>query len=155
MKIVNIDKNNRTQKMMEQLLKVWESSVKSTHLFLSDKEIEKIKQYVPQALKSVETLIIAINNYDIPIAFMGIENTKLEMLFVDRMEQKQGIGTKLIQYGIKNFSINDLRVNEQNPIAKRFYENNGFYVYDRRDTDEQGNPYPILLMKRQLDKILF
>lgn len=150
MKIVNLDKNNRTQKMIEQLLKVWESSVKSTHLFLSDKEIENIKQYVPQALKSVETLIIAINN-DIPIAFMGIEKTKLEMLFIDKMKQKQGIGTKLIQYGIKEYSINDLRVNEQNPIAKKFYENNSFYVYDRRDTDEQGNPYPILFMKRQLN----
>ncbi len=149
MKIVNIDKNNRTQKIIEQLLKIWESSVKSTHLFLSDKEIENIKQYVPQALKNVEMLIIVINNYDIPIAFMGIENTKLEMLFVDRMEQKQGIGTKLIQYGIKEYSINDVRVNEQNTIAKKFYKNNGFYVYDRRNSDEQGNPYPILFMKRQ------
>ncbi len=54
----------------------------------------------------------------------------------------------LLQYGIKNFDVNDLRVNEQNPRAKKFYEKNGFIVYDRSEIDEQGNPYPILFMKR-------
>lgn len=44
MKIINIKKNERTQKLIEQLIEVWESSVKATHLFLSEKEIEKIKE---------------------------------------------------------------------------------------------------------------
>lgn len=149
MKIINIEKDNRTQEITEQLLKIWETSVKSTHLFLSDKEIENIKQYVPQALNNVETLIIIVNDYNKPIAFMGIDNSKLEMLFIDKIEQKQGIGTKLIQYGFEHYSINNLCVNEQNPIARKFYENNEFYVYDRSELDEQGNPYPILFMKRQ------
>jgi putative acetyltransferase len=38
-------------------------------------------------------------------------------------------------------------VNEQNPQAKGFYEHMGFQVYKRTDTDEQGNPYPILYMR--------
>lgn len=33
---------------------------------------------------------------------MGIENHKLEMLFVTASEIGKGFGTKLIQYGIKN-----------------------------------------------------
>lgn len=78
---------------------------------------------------------------------MGIENNKLEMLFVSADERGKGIGTQLIQYGIKKYSVNELTVNEQNPNAKRFYKHNGFEVYKRTETDEQGNPYPLLYMK--------
>ena len=147
MKITSINKNKRIEKLIEQLLEVWESSVKATHLFLSESEIENIKQYVPQALKEVEYLTIIADENDHPIAFMGIESNKLEMLFVSDCERGKGIGTKLLQYGIKEYSINELTVNEQNPNAKRFYEHNGFQVYKRTETDEQGNPYPLLYMK--------
>ncbi len=147
MKIINIKKNERTQKLIEQLIEVWESSVKATHLFLSEKEIEKIKEYVPQALKKIGHLIIIVNEINNPVAFMGIENYKLEMLFVSAVQRGKGLGTKLIQYGIREYSINELTVNEQNPEAKGFYEHNGFQVYKRTETDEQGNPYPLLYMK--------
>lgn len=49
----------RTPELTGQLLEVWEASVKATHLFLSDGEIERIKAYVPQALHAVEHLVIA------------------------------------------------------------------------------------------------
>ncbi|EIJ72185.1 hypothetical protein HMPREF1049_0258 [Fusobacterium necrophorum subsp. funduliforme ATCC 51357] len=52
-----------------------------------------------------------------------------------------------MQYGIENYSINKLAVNEQNPLAKGFYEHMGFEVYKRTDFDEQGNPYPLLYMR--------
>ena len=148
MKIINVDKNNRTEEFVKQLIEIWKYSVKASHLFLSEQEILNIKQYVPQALKQVSVLIIATNENNTPIAFMGIENKKLEMLFVSANERGKNIGTALIQYGIKEYSINELRVNEQNLDAKKFYEKNGFYVYDKSENDEQGNPYPILFMKR-------
>lgn len=146
--IQSIDKNSRTKELISQLLEVWECSVRATHLFLSESEIKNIKHYVPKSLKDVEVLIIAVSDEDMPLAFMGLEDKKLEMLFVDAKEQGKGIGTRLFQYGIKNYSINELRVNEQNPKAIEFYEKNGFYVYNRSETDEQGNPYPILFMKK-------
>ncbi len=147
MELINFDKKKRTQKLIEQLLNVWENSVRATHLFLSETEIENIKQYVPSALKEITNLIVAVNEDNNPIAFMGIEKHKLEMLFVSADERGKGIGTELIQHGIKNFSIKELAVNEQNPNAKRFYENNNFQVYKRTETDEQGNPYPLLYLK--------
>lgn len=70
MKIFEV--KERTQELVNTLLEVWENSVKATHLFLSDNEIEKIKEYVPQALKEVAHLIVIENENDIPIAFMGI-----------------------------------------------------------------------------------
>ena len=124
MKIVEI--KQITPLLLQQLLEIWESSVKATHLFLSDNEIESIKKYVPQALKEVPYLIIAENENETPIAFMGIDKQKLEMLFVSNEQRGKGIGKRLIEYGIEIYSINELAVNEQNPFAKGFYEHMGF-----------------------------
>ena len=61
----------RTSVLTEQLIKVWESSVRATHDFLSEDEILRIKEYVPQAINGVENLIIA-ENEGIICAFMGV-----------------------------------------------------------------------------------
>ena len=144
MKIFEV--KNRTTTLINQLIEVWEDSVKATHLFLSNEEIKNIKKYVPQALKGVSHLIIIKNENNIPIAFMGIEDKKLEMLFIKNSERRKGLGKKLLNYGIENYNVKELVVNEQNPNAKGFYEHLGFRVYKRSATDEQGNPYPILYM---------
>ena len=146
MKIVRI--NKRDSILVQKLLDVWESSVKATHLFLSVDEINNIKQYVPQAIKDVSILVIAENKNGNPVGFMGVDDKRLEMLFVLDKYRGQGIGKQLLQYGIENYSINELTVNEQNPRAKGFYEHMGFEVYKRTELDEQGNPYPLLYMKR-------
>ncbi len=146
MKIIEV--KDRTTVLVEQLLRVWESSVKATHLFLSGDEISNIKQYVPQALNGVPILIVAENENGNPMGFMGVADKMLEMLFISNESRGQGIGKQLLQYGIENYSINELAVNEQNPLAKGFYEHMGFEVYKRNELDEQGNPYPLLYMKR-------
>ncbi len=138
---------NRTTILIDKLLEVWEDSVKATHLFLSSEEIKKIKKYVPHALEEVSHLIIIENENNEPIAFMGIEAKKLEMLFIKNSERGKGLGKKLLNYGIENYNINKLVVNEQNPDAKGFYEHMGFKIYKKTKLDEQGNPYPILYMK--------
>lgn len=146
MKIIEI--KDRTSVLVEQLLKVWEGSVKATHLFLSDDEISNIKQCVPQALNVVPILVVAENENGNPMGFMGVADKMLEMLFVSNESRGQGIGKQLLQYGIENYSINELAVNEQNPFAIGVYEYMGFDVYKRTELDEQGNPYPLLYMKR-------
>ena len=133
--------------MIEQLLKVWENSVRATHLFLSEGEIENIKKYVPRALKEIPFLITVENENQIPVGFMGIAGQHLEMLFISQEERGKGLGRELLKYGIDKYSVNDLAVNEQNPLAKGFYEHMGFEVYKRTECDEQGNPYPLLYMR--------
>lgn len=146
MKIIEI--KERTPLLLEKLLCVWENSVRATHLFLSDNEINNIKPYVPQALNSVPVLVIAENEKGEPVGFMGISGQMLEMLFIANENRGQGIGKQLLQYGVKNYAVSELTVNEQNPLAKGFYEHMGFTVYKRTELDEQGNPYPLLYMKR-------
>lgn len=137
----------RTPQLVEQLVKVWESSVKATHLFLSPAEIAEIKGYVPQALTGVAHLVTAERDDGVPVAFMGVQDGRLEMLFLAPEERGQGLGGQLLRYGIQQYSVRTLAVNEQNPQARGFYEYMGFQVYERSELDEQGNPYPILYMR--------
>lgn len=137
----------RTPDLIRQLLEVWEGSVRATHLFLSEDEINHIKEYVPQALDSIAHLVIAEDGDGRPVAFMGVEDGSLEMLFIAPQERGKGLGKRLLQSGIINYGVKQLAVNEQNPQAKGFYEHMGFQVYKRTDFDEQGNPYPLLYMK--------
>lgn len=142
-----IEVKERTSDLINQLVNIWEDSVKATHTFLAKEEIESIKQFVPEIIKKVPYLLIVKTDNNEPIAFMGISNKKIEMLFMKNEKRHQGIGKSLINYGINNFQINEVTVNEDNNQAVSFYEHLGFKAFKRTNLDEQGNPYPILYMK--------
>lgn len=137
-----------TPSLERQLLNIWENAVRATHFFLSAAEIENIKEYVPQALHSAAYLIVAEDADGQSVAFMGIDGQRLEMLFVTPEKRGKGIGRQLLEYGIEKYTVSELTVNAQNPLAKAFYMHMGFQVYKRTDFDEQGNPYPLLYMRR-------
>ena len=138
---------SRNQALVDELLGVWERSVRATHAFLSDAEVQRIRGYVPQAIDAVEHLIVAETDNGSPVAFMGIQGGRLEMLFISPEERGHGIGTQLLKYGIERHGVTELTVNEQNPQAVGFYEHMGFKTYKRSDHDEEGGPYPLLYMR--------
>ena len=142
-----IDKPSRTDTLIEELTRVWEDSVRATHLFLSEDAIAEIKQFVPEALRGVAHLVVSMNNLEEPIGFMGVQDRSIEMLFISPDSRGKGIGKELVSYGIETFAINRVTVNEQNPQAIGFYEHLGFKVYQRSETDEEGRPYPLLYME--------
>lgn len=144
--LTEIHVQDRSPEFIDQLTRLWRASVKETHLFLSAEEIDKIQTYVPQALASIPHLILAEKD-KAWIGFMGISEQKLEMLFLDPAYRKQGWGAALLTYAMNEYGVNELDVNEQNPQAAGFYEHLGFRVVCRRDTDDQGMPYPILTMR--------
>ena len=145
MKLIAVEE--KTPALIGQLTHVWEQSVKATHLFLSEPEIEEIKKYVPQALQASPNLVIAVNEDGTPVGFMGVENRKLEMLFLSPEARGKGLGKQFIRYGVEALAVQEVTVNEQNPMAIGFYEHMGFRVYKRTDVDEQGMPYPLLYMR--------
>lgn len=86
----------------------------ATHTFLSPTEIKSIKTYALKALKTVPHLIIIENVDNSPVAFMGIANNKLEMLFVKSDELRKGYGNELLQFGVTKYNILEVVINEQN-----------------------------------------
>lgn len=133
----------RDEQLISSLVTVWESSIRATHDFFSETNIREIKKYVFQAIEEIPILVVAVDNKE-TLAFMGIAEDKLEMLFITAQRRGQGIGRNLLEIGINDYEITEVCVNEQNPQALAFYEYMGFTIYRRSELDEQGNPFPIL-----------
>lgn len=138
---------DRTPQAVEPLVPLWESSVRATHTFLSEEEIQQIKTYVPKALTGVEHLAVAEDETGKPLGFLGAENGRLEMLFLAPQARGKGLGKEMLRFGMERYGIRQLTVNEQNPQAVGFYEHLGFETYKRTELDEEGNPYPLLYMR--------
>lgn len=137
MKIYDIQ--DRAPQLISALVVVWEASVRATHLFHSGAEIAQIKLCVPQALESVERLTVAENNSGEPVAFMGTDSGRLEMLFISPAERGKGLGKKLLQLGIEEYGVRELTVNEQNTQAVGFYEHMSFAAYKRPPSMSRGS----------------
>lgn len=139
---------DRTALLIDTLTVIWEASVRATHHFLTEEDIQKLTPFVKMGLSGIKTLIIANDSHQ-PIAFMGIDRDKIEMLFVSPLYFNKGIGKELATIAITQFGIQYVDVNEQNPKVAGFYRHIGFEVFERMELDEQGNPFPILKMKRR------
>ena len=50
-------------------------------------------------------LMIAEDDTGCPVAFMGIADGTLEMLFISPEEREKGLGKHLIGYGIKYYAV--------------------------------------------------
>lgn len=137
---------NRTDTLIDALTTLWEASVRSTHHFLTEDNIQKLTLFVKTGLSGVETLVIASENHK-PIAFMGIEAGRIEMLFVSPDYFGKGVGRQLAELAISRYEVQYVDVNEQNPQAIGFYDHIGFEMFERTECDQQGNPFPILKMK--------
>ena len=131
----------------DELLTVWEASVRSTHHFLTEENIQFYKSLVRnQYFQAVELYIIRNREGKIA-AFMGLSDELIEMLFVHPDEQGKGYGKTLLEFAVNERGFHKVDVNEQNEQAFRFYRNRGFEVISRDETDAQGKPFPILHMQ--------
>lgn len=144
---------DRSEDLICTLCSVWERSVKASHHFLTQDDIKKLVPFVKEGLSHIQILLIAYSE-DTPVAFMGIEQNKIEMLFAEPQFFGKGIGKQLVTLSIKKYHISEVDVNEQNPKALQFYLHIGFEITERTDKDEQGNPFPILKMKLAKSRIL-
>lgn len=80
--------------------------------------------------------------------FIGTMGHKINMLFIHPDFFRKGIGTQLIFEAIEQNNAREVVVNEQNPNAILFYQSFGFRITARSNRDEQGNPFPIVIMHR-------
>lgn len=127
----------------DELIELWEASVRSSHHFLIEDDILFYKQLVPQYFQAVE-LYIMRNKQGRIAAFMGLSDELIEMLFVHPQEQGKGLGKELMRFAIQEKRMRKVDVNEQNSAALQFYTNQGFRVIGRDELDSSGKPYPIL-----------
>jgi len=133
-----------------QLTDLWEASVRATHHFLSNEDILFYKSMITEEnFNHVDLYKICVNekSKNEIVAFMGIAEKKLEMLFIHPDYIGKGLGTFLLQYAIGKLNVDRVDVNEQNDRAYIFYKRMGFEKISRDPIDGSGKPFPILHLK--------
>jgi putative acetyltransferase len=129
------------------LTEVWEASVRATHSFLTEDNIQYFKPLVrKEFLPAVELRCVRDEDFR-PIGFLGVANGKIEMLFIRPDMRGRGIGKQLLTYAVEEMNAREVDVNEQNEQAVGFYKRMGFAVVGRTDVDGMGKPFPLLQMK--------
>ncbi|WP_237360368.1 GNAT family N-acetyltransferase [Vibrio marisflavi] len=129
-----------------EMLDVWESSVRATHDFISEEDIEFFKPIIIEQAFPAVTLKCVKGESGSILGFIGIHDCKIEMLFILNEARGQGVGKVLLQYAIQKLGVSKVDVNEQNPLAVGFYEHMGFKLVSRSPVDDMGKPFPILHM---------
>ena len=130
----------------EVLLKVWETSVRQSHDFLSEQDIAALKPLILAHYFDAVDLRCVKDTAGNILGFCGVDDGNIEMLFIAPQNMGCGIGAALVTYAVKYQGATKVDVNEQNPQALGFYEHVGFKLVGRSPTDSQGKPFPLLHM---------
>lgn len=127
-----------------QLLDIWLRSVRATHTFLTEDDIQSLLPLVrDEALPQLELWVLC-SDTDMPIGFMGLAGAKVEALFIAPEWCRQGGGRLLLDQARRLKGKLAIDVNEQNPEALRFYLANGFKEIGRSEVDDSGRPFPLI-----------
>lgn len=136
--------NNLNEKDTKEIIATWKTSVEATHDFLTKEDIVNLEPQVIEGAKYVENFYVLKNDLGIIYAFLGVHDHKIEMLFVDNKVRGKGTGKFLINFAIQSCKATLVDVNEQNIQGVGFYKHMGFKEIGRSETDDAGNPFPIL-----------
>ncbi len=135
-----------TKENYQEIVNVWEASVRATHDFLKEEDIEYFRPLILNTYLDAVSLRCIKNSSSEIIGFSGVAGENLEMLFIAPSYTGKGIGKTLLQNAINELNVNKVDVNEQNQKAVDFYLHQGFKIIDRSELDASGKPYPILHM---------
>ena len=126
------------------LLDIWLRSVRATHTFLTEQDIQSLLPEVRDvALLELELWVLCSESGQ-PMGFLGLSGSKIEALFLAPQFLRLGGGRKLLNHAQQLKGLLAVDVNEQNPEAVRFYEACGFTVTGRSEVDSKGRPFPLL-----------
>ena len=146
MNITTIEKDQRSPILIGKLLEIWEVSVRASHHFLTEADIIRLTPQAENALRCIETLWV-MEDEQRPAGFMGVQECKIEMLFLHPDYFRKGWGKMLVERAFRDLHVEYVDVNEQNHDAAKFYMRMGFKTFKRNECDSEGNPFPILEMK--------
>lgn len=130
----------------EELREVWEKSVRATHDFLQEKDIQNIKEKLFMYFEYVDIFGMKDEKGKIT-GFIGMSEDKIEMLFVSPEHFGETIGKRLVKFAVRDMKVSYVDVNEQNTGGYEFYKKLGASFVSRDKLDSDGNPFPIIHLK--------
>jgi putative acetyltransferase len=132
------------------IIDVWEASVLATHHFLTTAEVAFFKNMMPDYLQRATDLRCVRDSSSQIIAFSGVANGNLDMLFVAPAYFGRGVGHALLHYATTAQNAKTVDVNEENTKAFHFYCRQGFELVGRSAVDDAGKPNPILHLRLKI-----
>jgi putative acetyltransferase len=134
----------------ELLFDIWWRSVCATHTFLTQDDLRILAPAVRSLhLELQDTWVLCDGAGQRPVAFLVLEGSHIEALFVAPEHLRRGAGSHLISHGRSLRGKLTVDVNEQNVAGLEFYRAQGFRVGGRSETDSAGRPFPILHLTEQ------
>ncbi|HAL66923.1 MAG TPA: acetyltransferase [Pseudomonas sp.] len=126
------------------LLDIWLRAVRATHHFLQQADIEALLVQLRDVYLPAVELWIAQDLKGGPLGFIGLNESHVEMLFIEPDRRGEGIGRALLDHARSSRGQMSVDVNEQNPEAVGFYLHYGFIQTGRSPLDGEGRPFPLL-----------
>ena len=74
------------------LVAIWESSVRATHHFLQESDIAALRPLLLNAYLPNLNVVIARDEAGAIHGFLGVDENRIEMLFVDDASRGKGVG---------------------------------------------------------------
>lgn len=104
---------------------------------------------VPSLMESYRDGLDSLYVYDDGVVkgFVKIEGTYIARLFVEPVLQNASIGSRLLEYAVKEHKVDHLWVLEKNTRAIRFYERHGFLATGEKKPEDGTDEYLLLLRK--------
>ena len=104
---------------------------------------------VPSLMKEYEKELTSLYVYDDGAVkgFIKIEGTYIARLFVEPVLQNACIGSKLLEYAVKEHNADHLWALEKNVKAIRFYNRHGFAATGEKKLEDGTTEYLIFLQR--------
>src|SRR5260370_39987629 len=81
------------------VIEVWEASVRATHHFVKESDIEIFRPMVRDELPTIDLDCVRDKN-GVVVDFIGIAEGKVEMLFIHPDWRGQSVGRRLLRYAV-------------------------------------------------------
>ncbi|MGL5755870.1 MAG: N-acetyltransferase [Paraclostridium sp.] len=125
-------------KDIDTVMSIWKYSTIKAHNFIDKKYWENSYDIVKNVYIPASETFIYEESKEIK-GFISILNKEfIGALFIDVNTQGRGIGSKLIDYAIKNYKKLNLAVYKDNKKSVEFYLNKGFDIIIEQVNEDSG-----------------
>ena len=123
---------------LNRLVEIWLNSNIDAHNFIEENYWRSNIAYLREELPKSDLYLAEIDNKI--VGFMGIMDSYIAGIFIDKDFRSMGLGKKLLQIGKDKYDFLSLNVYVKNEKACKFYLNNDFIV-EEKTLDEANNQY--------------
>lgn len=131
---------------LDPVAQIWLESNRQAHSFIEadywEKNKEEVREMLPHSLIEIAEIEGNI------VGFIGMNETKIEGLFVNSNFQSRGIGHSLIEWAKTRNEVLTLNVYQKNQRALKFYLKEGFVIHEQLIDEETGEIELLMQWKR-------